>query len=47
MQTIESPTETIERSLQEPTRVRPGTAFAGPYLDIALVVARESQWNLD
>ena len=39
MQTIESPTETVEQSSQEPTLVRTRTSFPGRYLDIALVVA--------
>jgi hypothetical protein len=39
MQTIESPTETVEQSSQELTQVRTRTSFSGRYLDIALVVA--------
>ena len=39
MQTIDSPTETIERSSQNRTQVRPQTCSAGRYLDIALVLA--------
>jgi hypothetical protein len=39
MHTIDSPTETIERSSQEPTQVRTPTSSVGHYLDIALVVA--------
>ena len=39
MQTIDSPTETIEQSSQEPTQVRTRTSFSGRYLDIALVGA--------
>jgi hypothetical protein len=39
MQTIESPTETVERSSQELTQVRTRASFSGRYLDIALVVA--------
>jgi hypothetical protein len=39
MQTIESPTEIIERPSHEPTQVRTRTSVSGRYLDIALVVA--------
>ncbi|HEX2783948.1 MAG TPA: hypothetical protein VHN36_10205 [Ilumatobacteraceae bacterium] len=39
MQTIDSATETIEQSSQEPTQVRTRTSCVGRYLDIALVVA--------
>jgi hypothetical protein len=39
MQTIDSPTETIEQSSQDPIRVRTRTSRVGRYLDIALVVA--------
>jgi hypothetical protein len=39
MQTIDSPTGTIQQSSQEPTQVRTRTSFVARYLDTALVVA--------
>ena len=39
MQTIDSLTETIEQSSQEPAQVRTRASFPGRHLDIALVVA--------
>jgi hypothetical protein len=39
MQTIESPTETIEQPSRELTQARTHTSSSGRYLDIALVVA--------
>jgi hypothetical protein len=39
MQTIEAPTETIDRSFQEASEFQTPTSVVGRYLDIALVVA--------